>query len=139
MDLYRRDNWAAQDGPSVFVDQRTNLTQTAYVVIARLHNVSHAFIKSQLVIDNNLQVAYANWLWSRHDSVRIAEEEFSNDLLPCACDQCLSFWRVEQQIDIEVPSGDCISSTIVDVMVRRQISGTVCYLRIGDITRWMWR
>jgi len=43
------------------------MTQTVYMVIARLHNVRHVFIKSQLAINGYSK--YANWLWTRHDGV----------------------------------------------------------------------
>jgi len=97
----------ARDGSSVFVDQRTNMTQTAYMVIARLHNVSHVFIKSQLAIDGNCK--YADWLWTRHEGVSKMYRSNGRggilklrDLLPFACDQCLSFCWVEQKIVVEV-------------------------------------
>jgi len=102
------------------------------MVIARLHNISHMFNKSQLAIDGNSK--YVNWLWTRHDGV--SKMYRSNrrggifkfyDLLPCVCDQCLGVWWVEQQIVIKVPSGDCICPVWqgVDVIVRWQINGCI--------------
>jgi len=38
---------------SVFVNQRTNIRQTVYTVLALVHNISHMFIKSQLAINGN--------------------------------------------------------------------------------------
>jgi len=61
--------------------------------------------------------------------VRIAEGEFSNFVICCRVPVTSASVFKQQQIVIEVPSGDCISTArqVVDAMIGRQINGCIVY------------
>jgi len=98
-----------------------------------LHNVSRVFIKSQLALDGNSKYSNSITLNTARRCWQNASFESQRRNIQASWPVAVCLWpvpqllMVEQQIVIEVPSGDCISTVrlVVDVTVGRQINGCI--------------